>query len=151
MVAEDGNFYFRKTSLGTGFSACNCLFDSRNCLLHLWYWASTINWIGQNGPLQFIDSWGHYFTPGRSMLPTPTSSNLVETMSIPLSLGDAADCCLGAGVRHQEQAKEALQPSNSWPMWSELCLASAAHWILVFVNLNAMKWKLCLFPPGGVP
>ena len=33
MVAEDGNFYFRKTSLGTGFSACNCLFDSRNCLL----------------------------------------------------------------------------------------------------------------------
>ena len=63
MVAEDGNFYFRKTSLGTGFSACNCLFDSRNCLLHLWYWASTINWIGQNGPLQFFDSWGHYFTP----------------------------------------------------------------------------------------
>ena len=36
MVAEDGNFYFRKTSLGTGFSACNCLFDSRNCLLTLW-------------------------------------------------------------------------------------------------------------------
>ena len=33
MVARDGNFYFRKTSLGTGFSACNCLFDSRNCLL----------------------------------------------------------------------------------------------------------------------
>ena len=33
MVAEDGNFYFRKTPLGTGFSACNCLFDSRNCLL----------------------------------------------------------------------------------------------------------------------
>ena len=33
MVARDGNFYFRKMSLGTGFSACNCLFDSRNCLL----------------------------------------------------------------------------------------------------------------------
>ena len=33
MVARDGNFYFRKTSLSTGFSACNCLFDSRNCLL----------------------------------------------------------------------------------------------------------------------
>ena len=33
MVARDGNFYFRKTSLGTGFSAGNYLFDSRNCLL----------------------------------------------------------------------------------------------------------------------
>ena len=63
MVAEDGNFYFRKTPLGTGFSACNCLFDSRNCLLHLWYQASTINWIGQKGPLQIIGSSGHYFTP----------------------------------------------------------------------------------------
>ena len=64
------NFKFRSrqlllsTKLGTGFSACNCLFDSRNCLLHLWYWASTINWIGQKGPLQFIRSLGHYFTPG---------------------------------------------------------------------------------------
>ena len=31
---------------------------------HLWYWVPTINWIGQKGPLQFIDSLGHYFTPG---------------------------------------------------------------------------------------
>ena len=31
MVVRDGNFYFIKTSLGTGFSACDCLFDSRNC------------------------------------------------------------------------------------------------------------------------
>ena len=32
-VARDGNFYFKKASLGTVFSACNCLLDSRNCLL----------------------------------------------------------------------------------------------------------------------
>ena len=30
-VARDGNFYFRKTSLCTGFGACNCLFESRCC------------------------------------------------------------------------------------------------------------------------
>ena len=48
-------------------SACNCLFDSRNCLLHLWYQASTINWIGQKGPLQIIGSSGHYFTPAKSV------------------------------------------------------------------------------------
>ena len=30
---------------------------------HLWYWVPTINWIGQKGPLQFIGSLGHYFTP----------------------------------------------------------------------------------------
>ena len=62
-VARDWNFYFKKTSLGTGFSACNCLLDSRNCLLVLWYWVPTINWIGQKGRLQFIGSLGHYFTP----------------------------------------------------------------------------------------
>ena len=50
--------------LCTGLSACNCLFDSRNCLLH-WYWAFTINWIGQKGPMQFIGSLGHYFTPAQ--------------------------------------------------------------------------------------
>ena len=33
------------------------------------------------------------------MLPTPTSSNLVETMSIPLSLGDAADCWQGFATK----------------------------------------------------
>ena len=27
------------------------------------YWAATINWKGQIGHLQFIDSVGHYFTP----------------------------------------------------------------------------------------
>ena len=30
---------------------------------HLWYWVSTINWIGRKGHLQFIDFLGHYFTP----------------------------------------------------------------------------------------
>jgi len=30
---------------------------------HLWYWVPTINWTGQKGPLQFIGSLGHYFTP----------------------------------------------------------------------------------------
>ena len=32
---------------------------------HLWYWVPTINWIGQKGPLQFIGSLGHYFTPAQ--------------------------------------------------------------------------------------
>jgi len=63
-VARDGNFHFKIASLGTDFSACNCLLDSRNCLLVLWYWVPTINWIGQKGRLQFIGSLGHYFTPG---------------------------------------------------------------------------------------
>ena len=35
---------------------------------HLWYWIPTINWIGQKGPLQFIDSLGHYFTPDLCLL-----------------------------------------------------------------------------------
>ena len=30
---------------------------------HLWYWVSTINWIGRKGHLQFIGFLGHYFTP----------------------------------------------------------------------------------------
>ena len=55
-VARDGNFHFKIASLGTDFSACNCLLDSRNCLLVLWYWVPTINWIGQKGRLQFIGS-----------------------------------------------------------------------------------------------
>ena len=32
---------------------------------HLWYWVSTINWIGRKGHLQFIGFLGHYFTPGQ--------------------------------------------------------------------------------------
>ena len=53
-----------------------------------------------------------------------TISNLVETKSIPLSLGDAADCCLGAGVHHQDQAGDALQPSSLYNhCWSELYIA----------------------------
>ena len=63
-AARDGNFYFRKTSLCTGFGACDCLFESRCCFQHFWNWVTTINWIGQKGSLQFIGSLGHYFTPG---------------------------------------------------------------------------------------
>ena len=61
------------------------------------------------------------------------SSNLIETKSIPLSLGDAADCCLGAGVRHQDQPGDTLQPSNFYDhCWSELfCSAGGLIFVLV--------------------
>ena len=94
MVVRDGNFYFIKTSLGTGFSACDCLFDSRNCFWHLWNWASTINGIGHKGPLQFIGSLGHYFTPGNLQSVLPRCAPWVMSISrggasIPTVLGSS--------------------------------------------------------------
>ena len=72
-----------------------------------------------------------------------TISNLVETKSIPLSLGDAADCCLGAGVRHQDQPGDAPQPSNFYDhCWSELfCSAGGLFFVLVdeFMNKRLEK------------
>ena len=62
--AAPENYEILSFFLPLGLSACDCLFDPRNCFWHLWYWASTINGICQKGPLQFIGSLGHYFTPG---------------------------------------------------------------------------------------
>ena len=45
-----GTFISKKAPLGTGFSACNCLLDSCNCLLKLWYWVPT-TWCFFVGPL----------------------------------------------------------------------------------------------------
>ena len=57
------NTFAQGMRLGTIYSACNCLFVSRNCLLTSQVRVTTINWIGQKGHLQFIVSLGHYFTP----------------------------------------------------------------------------------------
>ena len=75
MVAEDGNFYFRKTSLGTGFSAWTVYWILATVYRHPRYWAATINWNGQkrqsavliyNPTSPIIGPVGHYFTPGLS-------------------------------------------------------------------------------------
>ena len=73
-VYSFGNWLLNKQGIGTFFSSkkrhwAQVLVPATVYLIlttvywHLWYWVPTINWIGQKGPLQFIGSLGHYFTP----------------------------------------------------------------------------------------
>ena len=122
-------------SLGTGFSACNCLFDSRNCLLHLWYWVSTINWIGQKGHLQFIGSGRHYFAPvprGRRKFSPPGQAAHI--------FGSCSFCARNKrtyGVR-EGRTHVRRQGNISWKI-VQRCQPSLPQSILLATDVNVLQ------------
>ena len=139
----------------TGFSACNCLFDPRNCLLHLWYWVSTINWIGQKGPMQFIGSLGHYFTPAHIERGTEGSS----FHSIILPTTQAIGWCLDRVIRGYLwlQILNTTHPQLIWhcPIRQVLVICDEHCFVCLVAGMNiSVKLYICsrqIFIPTWTP
>ena len=123
MVARDGNFYFRKTSLGTGFSACNCLFDSRNCLLTSLILGSyyKLNWPKRASAVYW--SLGTLLYPCSLGGPLPSPSAALNSLSI-----------LSAFLRYSPMRRPALASTGH-----ELLLSDT--WLVKV--LAASKFQFC--------
>ena len=97
-----------------------------NCLLVLWYWVPTINWIGQKGRLQFIGSLRHYFTLawgwGERKMVKGIHRHSGTCMSRssrsgPSSTGSQGSCWSPAAGKapREECAKKFTADISSWP------------------------------------
>ena len=102
----------------------NCPKRASAVCWRLWFWVSTIKWIGRKGHLQFIGFLGHYFTPGPN---------------IGLNASWALALCWINPVLDLEAFPQASHGEGTFPM------GLFSMWYYLIISYLIITFPMCLF------